>query len=197
LSARNGSDSGEARVRRLFAALSLVLVIIVTAAWAAVGSASAATPKVCAELKVTTALVKQVFGRYGSIPTKDVSQVGRCALQAGVHGKPPTNCDEPSTTCLPTDLEVRPASDLEASVTDSLSTLSQYGHAHKMVIPGTGSTGVLLTASSYAGVTNPSVWFKAGAYAVVIEGPFGGATQRRAVLSDWEKLARQIYKRLG
>jgi hypothetical protein len=79
-----------------------------------------------------------------------------------------------------------------------LTGLRLYGHARKTPFRGAGSGAVLLTASSYGGdATNPLVMFKAGAYTVEIEGPFGGLSEPNSVYKKWEALAREIYAHLG
>lgn len=184
-------------MRRSFVGWGLVLVIAVAASWASVGSAAAATPKQCSEAKITTAIVKKVFGPTGIIAGKGVSQTGRCALQSGVHGKAPTGCDLPGKTCVNTDVVLKPASEFATILADEVAQLHEYGHVHKTSIAGSGSGAVLLTASSYGGVTNPEVVLKAGAYTVQIVGPFAGMGEPNAVLHDWETLGRQIYAHLG
>jgi hypothetical protein len=160
-------------------------------------ASAAATPPVCKDAGVTVAMVQKVFGPGARLGGEGISESGRCPIESGVDGKPPSNCLDGLPECLDTDVTLEPASEFKAEVKSRIEELGDYGDAHEKPFPGAGPGAVLLTASDYGGVTAPTVTFEAGTKAVSIGGPFGGEGQTPKVYKQWEALARAIHKHLS
>lgn len=190
------SGNGRANGHGLFRIASVVSATGIVAALGATGTALAATPRICREAKVTAAVVRHVFGATATIGGEGVSESGRCAIESGVHGKPPSGCVQGDPTCINTDVLLHRASAYKNTLAGEIDELNQYGHAHKAAFSGAGKGAYLLTSTKgYGGEANPMVLFKAGRYTVIINGPFAGQGEPASVYREWEKLGRAIHAR--
>jgi hypothetical protein len=175
---------------------TMALLAMVVGVGPTVASASGAS-KVCNETGVTRSAVRKAFGPTARIGGEGVSESGRCPIESGLNGKPPSECLDGLPACLDTDVLVTPAHDFKADVESKIEELDSYGHARKTPFSGAGSGAVLLTSNDYGEVTNPAVIFEAGPKTVFIEGPFGGQGETPKVYKQWEALARTIHAHLS
>jgi hypothetical protein len=192
------SPSWSVRPAALPAVLAMAAAICAAAGAAGPDVASAAaTPPLCMDAGVTVAVVQKVFGPGARLGGEGISESGRCPIESGVDGKPPSNCLDGLPECLDTEVTLGPAREFKAEVKSRIEELGDYGHAHEKPFPGAGPGAVLLTSSDYGGATAPTVVFEAGPKAVSIGGPFGGEGQTAKVYKQWEALARAIHKHLS
>jgi hypothetical protein len=188
---------GHAARLAIVSCTALIAVAVVAGGAGAPSATAAAAPKVCREAGITLGVVHKVFGPTGRIGGEGDSETGRCALQSGVGGQPPSNCGDGPPTCTNTDVMLQPASAFSRDVATEVEYLNDYGHAHKTKFSGAGPEAALYTSTTGYGSSNPAVLFKAGPKTVSIAGPFAGAGQTRAVYNQWEALARKIYAHLN
>jgi hypothetical protein len=159
---------------------------------------AASTPKVCREAGVTPALVRKIFGASARIGGFGVSETGRCALEAGVHGKPPSNCVNEPSNCTDTDVLLSRLSAYKNDRAQEAYELNSYGHARVRKFSGAGTGAVLMISTKgYGGAASPLVLLKAGHHTVTVLGPYAGEGETMAVYKQWERLARAIHSHLG